>query len=166
MQVTVTIDRKDLGAKSLDRWTKAKMKRLANRAVNYIKVRTFERGEGLDDQRLATHEELTGKDDGFGAYSKQWGMVRAGLRDKPTKYGGGRSGKGRNTGYVDLTFSGQLKRQFRVIDSLTGRFIARIGVEGSASEYAIHTHEMRPWMGLSEKDRAVIISDFREIMVL
>ena len=137
------------------------MQVLGNAAAGFIDFRAFDQGLGLNDRPHKTYTEITGKT-GFGAYSKGWGLVRAGLRNPPAEYGTTRSQASRKTSEIDLTFSGTMRRGLRA--GRVTKFTVLVGVFGSAAERAHFTSKLRPWLGLSPKDRTKLIKEARRLI--
>lgn len=128
------------------------MLELGQRTASRVVVRTFSKGRGLDDKRLPKHSELKamGKVKGpshkRGAYSKAYGDTVK---------------KGKTTGRVTLIENGHMMRQFRVLRYSKSK--VQIGPSGSSVKYAAFTHRLRPWIGLTAKERIKLIEDVRGV---
>ena len=164
LRISARIQRRTLKNPAISGWSVKRMLELGQTAVQLIEARTFDRGEGIDDKPHKSYQQLTGKDDGYGAYSPRWGRVRAGLAAPPKTHGktAGRKGKTRKTSSIDLTFSGAMRRGLRT--GKVTRFTVLVGVFGSAAARAKGTHDLRPWLGLSPKDRKKLIRDALRLM--
>ena len=154
LRVTTRVTRKTLKNPALSQWSVRDMRDLAQEAVVLIDTRAFDRGLGLNDKPHATYTQLTGKQ-GKGAYSPHWGEVRAGNRKPPKEYGSTKSKAGRNLNKVDLQYSDRMRQSFRFARAT--RFTVLVGVFGDAAMRAHGTHALRPWLGLSAKDRKSFI---------
>ena len=162
LKIRVKMRRNQIAQSKLTGWSARHMRALSNEMRNTIVVRTFTRGEGVDDKPLPTHRQLglKGKRHPAGAYSLGWGLVREGKRKAPGRKG--RSRKSRHVNKVDLTFTGSMLRQFKV--RRVTRYTALIGATGGSKKYASFTNKLRPWMGLSRKDRGTVAKAFRAII--
>ena len=154
VRVTSRIKRKTLKNPALSSWSVRDMRDLAQEAVVLIDTRAFDKCLGLNDKPHPTYEQLTGKQ-GKGAYSKHWGEVRAGNRKPPKQYGTTKPKAGRNLNKVDLQYSDRMRQSFRFARAT--RFTVLVGVFGDAAMRAHGTHALRPWLGLSPKDRKSFI---------
>lgn len=163
------------GAMASSAWDAQAMEAAALLARSVVVLRTQENGRGEDDQPLAkystdplklyyrsnTAKRLKPK----GGTPFPWvrgprlrggGYDRSKIGDEGGQFFAGgyagykaasRKGVDANGAVVDLTLSGQMMREFRVLR--VSRMSAFIGWSGQARTYAPHTDARRPWIALS-----------------
>ncbi len=110
--------------------------------ASQIVTRALHLGYGIKDKPHKTHKQRRGKGESLGAYSKTHGKKRQ------------KSGK--DISSVRLYFTGNMSRQFRLIESKVTKTKAPIGFTGQSVRYGIYTHKQRPWIGISRQDRKAI----------
>lgn len=150
-----------------------------------VVLRTFQFGKGVDDKELTKHATLKSKGKvkgksysaGGGAYSERHGLVRSGKR--PYYDGKIKRKINRTVSRVELNITGDMMRGLRPkqqVDGISlgkpgqgttkksGRNKVRCGFGNHAYKYAIFTHKLRPWIGLSKKDRKAIQPLIAEVL--
>ena len=163
------------GSMALSAWDVQAMEAVALLARSVVVLRTQEKGRGDDDQPLAkystrpfklyyrsnTAKRLKPKGGApfpwvRGPRLRGGGYDRSKIGDEGGQFfGGGYAGykaasrKGVDLGgaVVDLTLSGQMMREFRVLR--VSRMSAFIGFSGQSQEYGPFTDARRPWVGIS-----------------
>ena len=132
----------------------ATMERIGKVVVNAIVHRTFTAMKGVDDQALPTHSQLKSK-----------GLVRGPSSDGGVyskSHGKRRSEGGWPTNKVTLSMTDRMSNDVDVVSKL--KTIVRISVKGPSKAYAFYTNRLRPWFGISDKDRAGIRKEVSRIL--
>ena len=105
-------------------------------------------GLGVDDAPLPKHSQIkkSARLKSLGAYSLSYAKFR--LK------------KGLDIGKVRLSVTGNMFRQFRAVAAESGVWVVRVRPTGGSRRYAKHTNDLRPWIGISTKDRAKVRNAF------
>jgi hypothetical protein len=108
-------------------WDEQAMRQVGLTAAALIQARTFDQGRGLDDQFHDSYRP------GYFRFRKR---------------------KGYQVTPPNLTRTGRMRRSFRVL--YVSPVIARLGLSGAAAVYGHFVNKRRPWLGSSERDRAIL----------
>ncbi len=133
------------------KWTKRHALAFGNEVASIIIRRTQAEGLGVDDSPLPKHSQIKKNPrlKSLGAYSLSYAKYR--LK------------KGLDISKVRLSVTGNMFRQFRTVASESGVWVVRVRPTGGSRRYAKHTNDLRPWIGISAKDRDKVQNAFRAI---
>jgi hypothetical protein len=146
-------------------WNRAAMRALAVTMQGAVALRAFQRGEDVADQKFDGYSTTPIYIGGETAKRLRPSGGRPSRTGRSVFYAGGyRQYKASSTGraFVNLTLSGQLRRSFRVKRVSAAR--ALIGTTGQPSIYNQGVQERRPWVGISPRDRRLMVSEVSRLV--
>ena len=153
-------------------WNRAAMRALAVTMQGAVALRAFQRGEDVDDRKFDGYSttpiyiggETAKRLRPSGGRPSRTGRSCTSATVRPCRAGGYRQYKLQSTGraFVNLTLSGQLRRSFRVKRVSAAR--ALIGTTGQPSIYNQGVQERRPWVGISPRDRRLMVAEVSRLV--
>jgi len=146
-------------------WNRAAMRALAVTMQGAVALRAFQRGEDVDDRKFDEYSTTPAYIGGETAKRLRPSGGRPSRTGRSVFYAGGyRQYKLQSTGraFVNLTLSGQLRRSFRVKRVSAAR--ALIGTTGQPSIYNQGVQERRPWVGISPRDRRLMVAEVSRLV--